>query len=437
MTAPEIAGSVVASAPKAARPGPAWSPPPRPDWVRRVNDEGRWMNLRGVVPLDVDSLLRSAREATGLDDFGADDWFEPFEVLVRSLETESELNLVGRLRTRSELLQLLEARLRVEDTVRRHPQIADEEITKPFVIIGQGRSGTSMLHNLMGADPDNGVIKTWEAILPCPPPEAATYLTDPRRGRGHQLIDQWNRVTPSIRSMHEFSGDMPQECVHVMSLNFNCPHWFNALGQVPTYNHYTAGLDPEPTYRYHRKVLQLLQWRNPRRNWVLKAPAHLDALPVLLRVFPDAGLIWPHRDPVRALASTISLVATMQWGRSDFPLMARDSGSYDSLTDARISAARLTAVIDLLESGAVPRERLCNVAYAELMADPIATVARIYDHFGVPFTEAGRSGMADYQRAHSRDARPAHAVAAGDADTVARMRAAYQRYQRYFNVPDE
>src|SRR5688572_18019795 len=133
-----------------------WTPPPRPEWVERVNAEGRCMDLRGVVPLDEASLLRSATMSTGLSDFGIDDWREPFRILVKGMEDEAELNLVGRLRTRSELLQLLEARLQVEDWYRRHPEIDDEQIREPVIIVGQGRSGTSYLQNVLSANPDNG-----------------------------------------------------------------------------------------------------------------------------------------------------------------------------------------------------------------------------------------------------------------------------------------
>src|SRR5262249_23761253 len=161
---------------------------------------------------DPDSLIASAMRSTGLSDFGDDDWREPFELVVKSMEEEADLNLMGRLRTRSEILQLLEARLQIEDWYKRHPEIDDEAVSEPRFIVGQGRSGTSVLSNVLDAPPDNCAPKHWELIFPCPPPEQETYLTDPRIERGHQLIDQWNRVTPTIASMHEFAGHMPMEC---------------------------------------------------------------------------------------------------------------------------------------------------------------------------------------------------------------------------------
>ena len=290
-----------------------WQAPPRPEWVQRINEEGECMDIAAVVPLDENSLLDSARRATGLSDFGADDWYEPFQVLIKSLEEEAELNLMGRLRTRSELLQLLQARLQIEDTYKRHPEIAEEQIVQPLVIVGQGRSGTSYLINILSENPANGVLKHWEAMFPCPPPEAATYQTDPRIEKCHKLIDQWNRVTPTLTSMHEFAGDVPMECCQVMALNFMSASWFDSLGQVASYDAYIAQQDPEPALRYHQRVMKLLQWKNPRRHWVFKDPTHIDRLQAMLKVYPDACFIWPHRDPVRALASTVSFLGTIQW----------------------------------------------------------------------------------------------------------------------------
>ncbi len=392
------------------------------------------MNIRGVVPLDPESLIASATRATGLDDFGAPSWREPFEVLARSMDEDAALNLIGRLRTRSEIIQLLEARLQVEDTFKRHPEIADEIITKPLVIVGQGRSGTTYLHNLLASDPDNGAMRVWEAIFPCPPPEAATYLSDPRMQRGGKLIEQWVRVTPTIASMQKFSGDMAQECIHAMAMNFNSPQWFMAMGQASTYMAYTAKLDMVDTYRYHKKILQLLQWKNPRKNWVLKAPFHLDHMATILKVYPDACFVWPHRDPVMALASGVNVAGTVIWGRSDEPFKG---GAYEFLFDTGVAGGRLEGVIDQIESGEVPKERICNMLYRDLVDDPVASVERLYDYFSIPMAPERRNAMAKFVAENPREARPKHDVDKGSDEIIKEDRRAFRRYCEYFNIPDE
>jgi hypothetical protein len=271
-----------------------WQPPPRPEWVQRVNEEGYCMNISGVVPLDSKSLMESAMRTTGLSDFGADDWREPFEILCKSYENEARLNLMGRIRTRSELLQLLDARLMIEDTYKRHPEINDQKVAQPIFVVGQGRSGTSFLINLLAANPDNGAPLQWEMMFPCPPPEKATYKTDPRIAKADKMIKQWVRVVPTMISMHEFSGDLPLEDAQIYALNFMGVSWFAMLGQVPTYDAYMARADPMLGVRYHERVLKLLQWKNPRKNWVSKDCFHLDRMSSLLKVFPDACFVWPH-----------------------------------------------------------------------------------------------------------------------------------------------
>ena len=147
----------------------AWTPPPRPDWVAKIIEEGKCMDIKGVVPLDENSLLDKARRNTGLSDFGDDDWHEPFQRFIKSLDDDAQLHLMGRLMTRSDILMLLEARLRIEDTYKKHPEIDDEQIKKPLLVMGQGRTGTSVLQNMLSADPNNGPLMTWESMFPCPP----------------------------------------------------------------------------------------------------------------------------------------------------------------------------------------------------------------------------------------------------------------------------
>ncbi|MET0988553.1 MAG: sulfotransferase [Steroidobacteraceae bacterium] len=412
----------------------AWIPPPRPDWVRRFNQEGEYMDIAGVVPLDVDSLMQSATRSTGLSDFGTDPWFEPFKVLVKSLNEEASFNLLGRIRARAELIIMLEARLQIEDWYKRHPEIDDEVITKPIFIIGQGRSGTTMLINVLSSNPDNGVVMTWEGMFPCPPPEKATYTSDPRIEKAHHLITQVNRVTPTMVSMHNFAGNVPHECLQLFGPSFMSAAWFNSMGQVPTYTDFISKLDHESAYRYHKKILKLLQWRNPRSQWVVKSPSHLDQLPTLLKVYPDACLIWPHRDPVKALASLVSLVGTVQWGRTDQPFKF---GSWDDYVDAKGVAARFNRVIDWLESGVVPKKQLFNMLYRDLVTDTMRVLEEMYAYFGLTLTERGRAAMADYMARNPRTARPAHKFDVGPSTVIKEDRQALARYQQYFGVPNE
>ena len=392
------------------------------------------MDIRGIVPLDPESLIGTAIRSTGLSNFGSDDWREPFAILCESFEEDAELNLMGRIRARSELLLLLENRLRIEETYRQHPEIEDEEIVKPLMIIGQGRSGTSFLLNLLAASPENGTIMTWEAWFSCPPPEAATYLTDPRIEKSHKLADQWNRVAPELVSMHEFSGYIPNEDIPSIAHSFRSVGHFMVLGQLDRYNAYMATADLEPGYRYHKRVLKLLQWKNPRKQWILKNSACMDELPYILKVYPDVCLVWPHRDPTKSVASTVSLIGTMLWVGTDRPF----KGAFlDQYMDPIGAARRLTNVIEQMESGVVPKARVYNLLYRDLVDDPIGTAAKIHAYFDLPFGAESRAVLEDYMRQNPRTNRPPHAVSPETRAAVDRDRPAFRRYQEYFGIPDE
>jgi Sulfotransferase family len=411
-----------------------WLPPKRPDWVARLNEEGNCLDIAGIVPLDEASLLSTAMRNTGLTDFGTDDWIEPFRVFIKSMDADAELNLMGRLMGRSDILQFLEARLRIEDTYRRHPEIDDQEIRAPLFITGLERSGTSILHQLLTQIPENGTVKCWEAVFPCPPPEKATYLTDPRIAKADMLLRQNFRVTPTYENAYQMGGDLPTECIHFMCMSF-VSLWLAALGQVQGYLQYymTQGAPLwEIGYRYHKRILKLLQWKNPRQQWILKSPVHLGALPTLFKVYPDARVVWSHRDPVKAFASGLDLMGLLQWVRSDHPL----KGGFEHLRDIEVTAQMLCRPIDWIESGAVPKGQLCSTRFREFTENPISAVEKIYQFFDMSLSASGRQAMEAYMLAHPRSKR-GHVYSDGTQTLISHERQVLRRYQEYFKVPDE
>jgi hypothetical protein len=192
--------------------------------------------------------------------------------------------------------------------------------------------------------------------------------------------------------------------------------------------------DPEPALRYHERVLKLLQWRNPRQHWVLKHPLHLDKMGPLLKVYPDACFIWTHRDPVRALASLVSIIGTIQWSRCDAPFHGI---SLEYMTNPELSAGRFDAVIDQLDAGVVPPSQIYNVLFKDLVADPVGQVERMYRHFGIKLSPDGKAAMARYMEQNPRDNRPPHQFPVGSDEAVERARRAFAHYQERFSIPSE
>ncbi|MET0987360.1 MAG: sulfotransferase [Steroidobacteraceae bacterium] len=409
-----------------------WAPALRPEWLQRINEEGRCLDIASIVPLDERSLLSTAQANTSLNDFGEDSWREPFRVFLKSLQEEAELNLMGRIMTRSDILMFLEARLRVEDTYKKYPEIEDEDIAPPMMIIGPGRSGTSALQNLLARDPDNGTTLHWEALFPCPPPQAATYRTDARIAIADQRMTQFERVVPEIRSMHEFGGAMPTELIQLEALSFQSIGWLIFLGFTPTFNAYLEGhTDGVTGLSYAKRVMKVLQWKNPRKRWLLKSADAMRYLPAVFKVFPDMRLIWAHRDPLKTVPSVVSLVGTIHWMRSDRKL---DESATAHLTNPAGLAGLYDLVMNQMDQGIIPADRIHHVQYVDFVTDPVATVEALYRSMGETFTERAREAMRAYLREHPRSSRPPHRYADGQAERRNEERKLFDRYLKRFNV---
>ena len=419
-----------------------WTPQPRPEWVQRINEEGGYMDATGVVPLDADSLIAAAMRNTGLTDFGSDDWRDPFKVLVKAFDEESELHLIGRLWARSEVLMFLEGRLRIEDTYKRHPEIEDEEIVKPLLLMGQGRSGTTGMHHLLSADPELRAPATWGIMLPYPPPEKATFHSDPRIRKAHDRITIWNRVTPEIVSMHDFAGELATETIQIHALAFQSPGWFNLLGQVPSYNEYMAKIGTRGAYEYERRVCKYLQWKNPGLRWVHKT-IYPDVMLDVLKYFPDTQFVWVHRDPIKSLASLVNVTGTVFWAHSDRTYTDRitegQAGDLESLASAQALAGRMNTIIDWLDKGLVPKQQICNVLYKDYVADPLDTVKWIYERFSIDVPETSFVALQAHidKVARQRATKLPFTYEIGTPEQVAKEREIYRRYQTYFSIPSE
>jgi hypothetical protein len=411
-----------------------WEPPPRPDWVRRLNEEGRCLDIKAVVPLDEGSLIASAMKNTGLSDFGGEDWREPFRVFINALDEEADLNLMGRLMTRSDILMHLEARLRVEQAYKEHPEIDDQDLASPILIVGSGRCGSSAIQNLLALDPQNGSPRHWEALFPAPPPESGTYFSDPRIPLADARMDQWNRVTPEVMSVHEFRGHMPTELLQIEAISFQNSGWLDLYGVAPSFNAYLAPRGFVPSMTYAKRVLKLLQWKNPRERWILKSPDAMRSLTDVFKVFPEIRLVWMHRDPLKAVASAVSLVGTLCWMRSDKPL---NDKMIESITNPVALSNTFNRILDQIDSGEIPEGRIHNIRYADFIGDPVGTIEALYRELGIALSVPAREAMEGYVRANPREARPLHRYRLGDADEVSRERRLFARYQSRFGIEDE
>jgi len=410
------------------------STPSRPLGLRLLNGVGGALRAAGLplVRLDEASLLAEASRRARLDDFGDDAFRDPLRRLLASYESEARLTLLGRLIARRDAVRLLENRLHLADTCRRHPEIAAESVRAPIVVVGLPRTGTTVLHALLAQDPENRVPMTWEVMHPWPAPERVTYDTDPRIAQVERHFAGVDRVIPGFKSMHPMGALLPQECVALTAHEF-ATMIYHTANRVPSYQRWLDGADLRWVYRAHRRWLQYLQWRCPGERWVLKSPGHLWALDALRAEYPDVRVVQTHRDPLKVVASLASLVAALR------------SMATDEIDAHEIGADWTARLADGLERGMVarangmlPPSQVLDVQFHDLVREEIATVRRIYSHFGLTLSAAAEARMRAFLAANPREKHGVHryALSAAGLDEATERRR-YAAYEARFAIPRE
>jgi len=252
-----------------------------------------------------------------------------------------------------------------------YPEIARQEIREPLFIVGLPRSGTTLLHTLIAADPEHRAPLTWEVMSPSPP----TSENERQRIRhAERSLASLQWLAPTFRRVHAVGAKLPQECVGLMSPTFMSDQ-FDTMYNVPSYRAWFLKQDLLPAYEYHRRFLQHLQQRQSARRWVLKAPVHMFALPSLLSIYPSARFVQAHREPLQAITSVSSLIAILRSVFSDAVdprQIARDALQYWAETLA----------LFMQERDRLPPERIFDLDYREIRRDPIAAIRSVYEYFG-------------------------------------------------------
>ena len=376
-------------------------------------------------------LLASARRETGLDDFGPPSFRAGLEVLTESIEREAGLSAFGRIVVRAQLVHNLATRLRVLDWAKRHPEVEKERIERPLVILGLPRTGTTLLSFLVDLDSSNRSLLAWEARCPVPPPELASVAEDPRIADTAKSLAGSDRLMPWLPAMHPMGATLPTECVTLFMFEFRSLQ-IETQVRVPAYKAWLERADMRPAFAIHRLVLQILQSRLPTERWALKTPQYLWCLPALREAYPEAKLVWTHRDPVPVVGSVASLNQAFYrtWARDPDPVA---TGAYWSGHVA--TAVERGLAFDARQGG----QPWCHhLHYAELMKDPIGAVEALYAAFGERVTPLHRRRMEAWMRDRPQSTFGRHRYDLADFGlSRAALDERFAAYRARFDVPCE
>lgn len=335
--------------------------------------------------MDANALLAAAREQTGLTDLGDDRILEGLNILVTSLNDEGQLTERGAASTAQRITQAIANRLKVIDYWKMHPELAERPIDKPMFVFGLPRTGTTLVINLLVADPSRRGFLRWESFDSVPPAQKGALSTDPRCVAEQEKLDMSVKYAPHISAMHHEDADSPSECQFSMAPSF-IAQVYDSNAHIPTYHDwFLHKADYRPAFEYQRKLFQVLQ-ENEGGRWTLKNPWHPLFLDDLTAVYPDAQLVMTHRDPAEVVGSACSLVKAVRMMLSDH-------------VDPRDVAQDLIETFDLMIARQEAyrarhgQNSIYDILYADMMRDPIGEMKKLYAHFDEPFTAEVEASM--------------------------------------------
>lgn len=323
-----------------------------------------------------EDLLERAQRRDGLADFGDTPFLEGLQMLLQACAEEADLSLFGRFVTRWDIVRFLSNLLQLRRRELMAPEILDQPIERPIFIAGVPRSGTTYLHRLLTNDPANRVPRIWQLIYPYPGPKTGRHR-DRRQKLVARQLKIFKLLAPEFQNLHPIDANSPQECSEITAHIFSSLR-FDTNYFVPSYRHWVDSTGHLEAYRFHKRFLQHLEHQAGRGGrWVLKCPDHVFALKAIRAVYPDARIVFVHRDPVRVLLSVTRLTEVLRrpfTRHVDRAQLGCDvSERWLAGTDLMIEAADERAVAD----------PIFHIGYGDLVNDPLGAVERLYGHFGL------------------------------------------------------
>ncbi len=411
----------------------SYTRPYRPRLLAFINSVGRALGRIGYrgSSLEEESLIKTAMRKTRLADFGNPSFRGRMKLLTGAIETEAGLHPFGRFMVRQNLVRFLVNRLKIEEDLKKHPEILEIPMEDPVIVVGLQRTGTTMMHRMIAADTDNfRFLASWEAISPALPQGKGGGPDDPRLKMALIAQRALKYMAPDFFAIHPVEARGTEEDCLLFDFDF----WSTvpeATMRVPAFSRWLEEQDHTEAYRYYKKILQYLYWQNPRGRWILKTPQHMEHFDEIFTVFPNARIIHTHRDPSRVVASFCSMVSHAYGVFSD-RVDPVEIGRHWS----RKALKMVTHAMDIRDRAG--SGNFIDIHYADLMKDPVSVVRRVYGFLGIPFTGENAKRIELWSRENPQNKHGRHSYHLEDfglsKNEIARS---FEAYRKRFNIPEE
>ena len=375
-------------------------------------------------------LHEIAMEQTGLGDFGEDPSYQTgLRVLLEAMDDYCDLSDMGLYAARLKFIHVLKQRLLAEQAFKEQPHILENPLARPLVITGLVRTGSTALHYLMARDPGRQHLQYWLAENPMARPPLASWSEQAGFQSSKANLDMMFQVAPKLKAIHYMAPDWPEECGHLLAQTFTDDGW-PCTRRAPHYNAWYEGVDMVPSYRQHKKLLQLIGSNEPDKPWLLKYPVHMKHLDSFLQVYPDAQVIWTHRDPAVVMSSYVSLIAGFR------ELSVRpETIDRDDILREQMAIWAAGAERGMAARARYPQAQFYDVHFDDFMADPVQQVRKAYQHFGIDWTPACAAALQQWhtdnpQHKHGKHGHGEHTLALDRAQILER----FAPYIEHFGV---
>lgn len=341
----------------------------------------------------VDPLHQIAMEKTGLSDFGADkSYLIGLRKLLEQQDDCSDLQIpIG---YSLKLIFMLEQRLKVEQRFKGNPEILDIKIEKPLVITGMVRTGSTAMQHLAAGDPNRQHMQYWMSEYPQPRPPRENWDDNPDFIACRDRLEGMYERVPETRAMHFNAAHIPDECGHILAQTFTDEYW-QICSRVPLYNEWYEHCDMVPTYKQHKRMLQLIGSNEPAKPWTIKYPVHLKHLKSFLKVYPDARIIWTHRDPASVLSSYTNMNATNRALSVRPETLDRKDLLHEQM---EVWADATTRAVEIRKQ--YPDSQFADVYFEDYVVDPVSQMEKAYRHLDIEWTPEAEQGMTAWHRDH-------------------------------------